>query len=153
MLSLFGALLGVITSIIPQVLKIYQNNKDQEHELALLDKQIEANKETGRQRLEEINIQADIEAEKKSVIIQPRPIYTNKFVEIVAGLMDVYNSSVRPNIAYAFFVLYAWVKYALYNASNKNIMLVWDQDDKAIFCTIIAYYFSYRTLKHFSGKK
>ena len=61
MLSLLGSLLGFGTSFLPSILDFFKQKSDQKHELAIMDKQIAAAAAGHNQRLEEINIEADIE--------------------------------------------------------------------------------------------
>ena len=60
MLTLLGSLIGFISSAFPDFLNIWQDRSDKKHELAILDRQMEAQKQGHNQRLEEIHVQADI---------------------------------------------------------------------------------------------
>jgi hypothetical protein len=55
--------------------------------------------------------------------------------------VDALNGTVRPVIAYAFFVLYAYVKY---EQISHTPWLMWTEDDQAIFAGIISFYFGQR---------
>ena len=60
MLTLLGSLLGFITSAFPQLLGLIKDWQDRRHELAILDRQMEMQRQGHTQRLEEIAITADI---------------------------------------------------------------------------------------------
>jgi cellulose synthase/poly-beta-1,6-N-acetylglucosamine synthase-like glycosyltransferase len=68
--------------------------------------------------------------------------------------VDALNGTVRPVIAYAFFILYALVKLLSYAAvANSNVVpfvvlhdTLWTEDDAAIFAGIISFYFGQRAM-------
>ena len=60
MLTLLGSLLGFATSAFPDLLALLRDRQDRMHELAILDRQMEQAKLGHQQRLEEIEVQADI---------------------------------------------------------------------------------------------
>ena len=66
MLTLLGSLLGFVTSAIPDIMSLFRERADRKHELAVLDRQMEQMRLGHNQRLEEIEIQADI-AESKAL--------------------------------------------------------------------------------------
>jgi len=54
MLTLLGSLLGFLSSAFPDFLKLWRDHADRKHELAILDRQMEAQRQGHTQRLEEI---------------------------------------------------------------------------------------------------
>jgi len=64
MISLLGALLGFLSSLAPTVLKLYQDKQDKQHELKLLELQMQAQAQLHTEKMEEIGAQADIEESK-----------------------------------------------------------------------------------------
>ena len=62
-----------------------------------------------------------------------------------------YNCSVRPTLAYGFFVLYCifkWIEYKLVSQHiAPEIFVVWNQNDQAIFASIVSFYFGQRAFK------
>ncbi len=66
MLTLLGSLLGFLSSAFPDVLKLWRDHTDCKHELAILDRQMEAQRQGRTQGLEEIHVQTDI-AESKAL--------------------------------------------------------------------------------------
>lgn len=166
MISILGALLGFLGSAFPEFLKLWKDRADKKHELAVLDKQIEMQKFLGTQRLEEINVQADIEETKAIHPIEPSVLEwkpTGKWwIDILTLIVYLYNSCVRPTITYAFFAVYALVKIAQaksvltfysnlkwYDAIGKT----WGDDDMAVFCTIIGYWFGARSMRSLMARR
>ena len=66
MMTLLGSLLGFVASAFPEVLKLQREKEDRKHELAILDRQMGAQRQGHTQRLEEIQVQADV-AESKAL--------------------------------------------------------------------------------------
>jgi len=150
MITLLASLVGFISSIIPEVFKVVSDKNDKKHELEIMDRQIAFAKNKISSRLEEISSYADIE-ESKSIY---KTFRSGNF------LIDALNASVRPVLAYAFFGLYAIVKYfqfqIIHTISDLQIILttIWTEDDQAIFAGIISFYFGQRALsKIMSFKK
>lgn len=149
MIPIIGAILGFAGSVVPSVIKMYQDKKDKEHEIKLLELQIQAQAQGHMQRLEEVNAMADIEESK--ALYQSAQV-TLSGVKWVDAALTLLTSSVRPLITYSFFAIYAWVKIAMYGV-EKDIIKVWNAEDMAIFCTIISFWFGQRAMRHFFGKR
>ncbi len=138
MISIIGAILGFLGSIVPQLLKLYQDKKDKEHELKIMELQIEREKLGHTYKMEEINTMADIEETKALYqTLKPSGI---KWIDALIG-------TVRPVITYSFFGLYAFIKYWHYKqyGTGHEIFPLWTDVDMAIFCTIITFWFGNRT--------
>ena len=145
MLSLLGSLLGFGTSFLPKVMDYFQDKSDKKHELAVMEVQIRQQKELAIQKLEMVNVEADsreVEALQKSM-------QTNTGVKWVDGL----RGSVRPVITYAFFLLFCFVEIAAYISLTANgvsgldaLNAVWDEDTKALFSAVIAFWFGGRAV-------
>jgi len=152
MIALLGSLLGLIGGLIPNLLKLWQDKKDKEHERSILKMQMEMMKAGHIQRLEEINATADIE-ETKALYHSMKP----------SGILwiDALTASVRPVITYCFFALYAYIKIPIVVSSYKLAstdyitfyIRVWSDMDVAIFCTIITFWFGNRTFQKIFIKK
>lgn len=142
MITLLGSLLGFISSAFPDLLKIWRDAADRKHELAMLQMQMEQQRQGHTHRLEEINVQADI--------AESRALYKTYHSGI--QWVDALNGTVRPVLAYAFFLLYASVKWAqlsafLGSASFTEVLpLIWHVEDQAIFAGIISFYFGQRAM-------
>jgi len=66
--------------------------------------------------------------------------------------VDALNGTVRPVLAYSFFLLYGAVKYAqitmLLDSINllEAFPLIWQDEDQTIFAGIISFYFGARAM-------
>ena len=134
MITLLGALIGFISSAFPDLLKIWRDAADRKHELAILQMQMEQQRQGHTNRLEEINVQADI--------AESRTLY--KTYNTGIKWVDALNGTVRPVIAYSFFILYAVVKAMQFSVDLP--WLLWTAEDQAIFAGIISFYFGQRAM-------
>lgn len=144
MLSLLGSLLGFGTSFLPKVMDFFQDKQDKKHELAVMEVQIRQQKELASQKLEAINVEADIrEIESLHKSMQPTGV---KWIDGLRG-------SVRPVITYAFFGLFIFVEVSAYlslTAAGVSgldaVNAVWDEETKALFAAVIAFWFGGRAI-------
>ena len=149
MLSLLGSLLGFGTSFLPKVMDYFQDRSDKAHELQVMEVQIRQQKELASQKLEMVNVEADIrEVEALQKSMQPTGV----------AWVDGLRGSVRPVITYAFFGLFVFVEVSAYYALTAQgvsgldaVNAVWDEDTKALFAAVIAFWFGGRAISR--GKK
>lgn len=151
MLAIIGSILGLFGSLLPEVLKYFNNKEDHKHELAMGALQMESMKLQGQIKLEEINAQADIEEAKAIYASAEQKITGVKWID---GIVSLYSSSVRPTLTYGFFFLYGYVKFSvIYSVVQAGAkwqevgMLVWNSEDFAVFATIMSFWFGGRFLK------
>lgn len=163
MIALFSALLGFVSSAVPDLFKLFRDGKDRAHEITLLQLQMEYQREQLRlgaqeadaarvERLQAIHVQADM-AEQQ--------VLNERLKSNLTGIhwVDALAGSVRPVITYAFFGLYLLVKCAQFyllifppfpwqNAMNTAQAMVglWSEEDIAIFSAVIAFWFGQRTM-------
>ncbi len=134
MITLLGSLLGFFSAAFPDILKLWRDAADRKHELAILQMQMEQQRQGHVNRLEEITAQADIS--------ESRALY--KTYNTGIRWVDALNGTVRPVIAYSFFILYASVKIMHFHTDLP--WLLWTEEDQAIFAGIISFYFGQRAM-------
>lgn len=142
MITLLGAIVGLLGSALPDMLKLFRDYQDRKHELTILHLQMEQQAQGHQQRLEEIHVEADI-AESKAL-----------YKTFYSGIkwVDALNGTVRPVLAYSFFLLYFVVKcmqFAMVDISNPlpwHMSVLWSVEDQAIFAGIISFYFGQRAM-------
>lgn len=143
MVTLFASIAGFVSSIIPEVIKYFKDLKDKKHELDLFEKQIKFNRLKSKNALDEIRISGDI--------IEQASLY--KTYQTNIKWVDSLNGSVRPVLAYSFFMMYVGVKYMQYTALRNSALIIeyvdiiWSVDDQAIFAGIISFYYGQRTFR------
>jgi hypothetical protein len=142
MMTLLATLLGFISSTFPDLLKMWKTKTDHKHELEIIKLQLEQQRQGHINRLEEVQIAADS--------IESKVLY--KTYNIGIKWVDALNGTVRPVLAYSFFLLYAAVKYAqisiLLDSFNflESFPLIWQDEDQTIFAGIISFYFGQRAM-------
>ncbi len=149
MITLLGAVLGLFTSALPDLLGLFKAKQDNVQELAILELQMRRDTAGHGFKMEEISAEADIrEIESLHREFAQRK-ETWRWIEALI-------SSVRPVITYCFFILYAAVKgsqikLALGATGDLAVALnaVWHEADMALFATIMGFWFGQRALKHF----
>ncbi|MDP5083415.1 MAG: hypothetical protein NWP61_04150 [Rickettsiaceae bacterium] len=143
MITLLASIAGFISSIIPEIIKYFKDINDKKHELNILDKQIEYNATNAARSLEEIHISRDI--------LENASLYSTYQTHI--KWVDSLNGTVRPILAYSFFLMYMSVKYIQYQAISasahviEHLEIIWNIDDQAIFAGIISFYYGQRTFR------
>ena len=146
MLTFLGALLGFLTSGFPSVLKLIQDRADRKHELVILDKQIELQRQGHNQRLEEIKTQSDN--------LETQALYRHASTPSGIKWIEALRASVRPVITYAFFALFVFVKVVtLITLLQQGVLVmdgllaIWDDETSALFAAVITFWFGSRMLK------
>ena len=146
MLTLLGSLLGFLGSAFPQILKLFQEAHDRRHELAILNLQMEQQRQGHQQRLEEIKSDGEIK--------QSLALYQHDSQPAGYKWVEALRASVRPVLTYAFFLLFAAVKIAgLYTMVSFDGMslavalpLIWDAETQALFAAIMTFWFGQRAM-------
>lgn len=147
MITLLASIVGFISSIIPEVLKYFRDDKERKHKLDFIERQIELSK---------INIASDNQKCNSDENINMLYNYHNlndSDKNSEKTLTDILNGTVRPVLAYSFFSIYITLKYVQYHAlQNHNLLassldILWSLEDQAIFASIISFYFGQRTFK------
>lgn len=136
MMTLIGTLLGFLGPAFPEIMKFYRDRSDKSHELAIMDRQMEIQKQGHVQRLEAI--------ERITDAAEMQTLY--KTFHSGVSWVDALNATVRPVLAYAFFALYAYVKIT---QAIHTPWRLWDEEDQAIFASIMSFYFGHRAMRHF----
>ena len=149
MITVMSALMGFISAAFPDMLKLIRDHQDRKHELRILELQLQQQAQGHSQRLEEIHAQADI--------AEVSAIYQTYQANI--EWVDALNGTVRPVLAYAFFLFYALVKILQFSLLPEQpfpwqLQALWSIEDQAIFAGIISFYYGQRAMSKFrSGRE
>lgn len=163
MIALFSALLGFVSSAVPDFIKLFREGKDRAHEIALLKLQMEYDREKLAAANAEANIMRDQQLQAIEMQTQTRQeeILNDRVKESITGIhwVDALSGSVRPMITYAFFTLYVLVKCAQFSillspglpwqnnlSVAQALVSLWTEEDIAIFSAIMAFWFGSRAL-------
>ena len=142
MLSLLGSLLGFGTSFLPKVMDYFQDKQDKAHELDMMDKQLAQQEVLGAQKLQLVNVEADI-AETQS-LMQHDAALQKRASQFIVNLA----ASVRPVITYLLFIEFATLTGLLAGGYIDNGMysLIWNNEFQAIWAAVVSFWFGARTM-------
>jgi hypothetical protein len=141
MLSLLGSVLGFGTSFLPKVLSFFEEKRDQAHELRLMDKQLEHKVKLGEQKLQFMNVEADIR--ETEALQKNQAQMTMKSSTWVVNL----SASVRPIMTYLLFIefmlltfmlAFGWVNLEMYNR-------IWSNEIQAVWAAVVSFWFGQRS--------
>ena len=146
MLALLSPLFGIIGSLLPSIVRIFERKQEIKYELELTKVKLDA---AERQANLDFNIEmvrADSQL-RQSALDHDKSIDGGKFINAL-------RASVRPVITYTFFTVFIAVKMAaayvmLTTGQSVPEMLkaVWDAETMALFSTIIAFWFGSRVME------
>jgi len=142
MITLLGTAIGFVSSLLPELLKLFRDSRDRKHELAMLQLQLEQQRQGQSERLEEIRAHASA--------AQMQALYQTYRSGI--GWVDALSGTVRPVLAYGFFVLYFTIKWMQFVSLDMlsplpwQMAMLWGEEDQALFAGVIAFYFGQRAV-------
>lgn len=144
--SLLSPFLGILGSLLPSVVRIFERKQEIQYELEMNKMKMEAAVQNAQIQIAIEDAKADV-ADAQSVRSYDNNIDGGRFINAL-------KASIRPVITYVFFALFVAVKVAaawvmISNGSSIPEMLkaVWDNDTMALFGTIIAFWFGARILE------
>ena len=147
MLALLSPILGIIGSLLPSIIRIFERAQELKYELEITKIKIDASLRQAELQVDVENIKADV-AEGQSVRDHDKSINGGVF-------LNALRVSIRPVITYLFFAIFVAVKiaaaYVMINAGADIPMMlkaVWDLETMALFSTIMAFWFGSRTIEH-----
>jgi len=149
MIAILSALLGLVGSFAPEVIKYFNKKQDNEHEIKMLEKQVEAQKILHEQKLEEINTEADI---KESIALYEAAEVTPTQVKWADALLGILNGTVRPVVTYAFVAMYLWVKIVMIYtyvwiqklSTIQVVQQMWTEFDNSVLMLVLGFWFGGR---------
>jgi len=141
MVTILGSLVGFLSALFPDIFKLLRDKSDRQHELALAELQMQLQAQGRSERLEEIALQTDAAMAKAAYQTYHSGI----------GWVDALNGTVRPVLAYGFFMLYVAVKWMQYQMLTlpwqDAVGALWQPEDQAVFSAIISFYFGQRAMR------
>lgn len=142
MLSLLGSLLGFGTSFLPKVMDYFQDKQDKAHELNMMDKQLENQKVLGAQKLQMVNVEADIA--ETTALLKHDSSLNRRSSQWVVNLA----ASVRPIITYLLFIEFASLTLlvAFGYIDNGMYQMIWNSEFQAIWAAVVSFWFGSRTM-------
>jgi hypothetical protein len=153
MLELIGALTGGLFRLFPEILKFFDMKNERAHELARFDKQLEFQKLTGQQRIEEAIVDADSKFDVSALAALSDAI-KGQTQMIGVGWADALNITVRPVVTYVLLGLYVLTKFAMFAIGMNSGLTTWESilqlytsEDRALLSGILTFWFLNRVLE------
>lgn len=146
MLALLAPFLGILGSLLPSVVKIFERKQELKYELQLTEIKLNA-------AATQANIQYHIEEIKADAESRQSALDHDKFLD-GGKFINALRASIRPVITYSFFILFVAVKWSAAYVMIKQgqdiptmLDAVWDPDTMSLFSTIIAFWFGSRVME------
>ena len=161
MFEVLGFIFGGIFRLAPELMKFMDKKDERKHELALLDKNMEADRLRGEMQIRQIEAEADVvlgKAEIDAIIAATQAQGQKSGVRWIDG----FNALLRPLIAFWWVIvlysgslcvqLYALV-WKFHESVPVAVMTVFGEQEKAIALSIIGFVFVDRAIRRGSGVK
>jgi len=141
MLSLVGSILGFGTSFLPKVLGYFEEKRDQAHELQMMDKQLEQQLQIGKQKMQMMNIDADIR--ETETLHKEHASITSKSSQWCVNL----SASVRPIITYCLFIEFAILTLSVNMdwITAQQYTMIWNEEFQAVWAAVVSFWFGQRS--------
>lgn len=158
LLTALGGFGGIVSRLLPEIIALWNKKTDNAHELAMLDKQLEIEKQKGANRTSEIDHQHDanmgelqlkgnIDAEIALIKARAEAIKA-QFQKTGIRIVDIANFLARPVTLYYFLAMHGLTKIAMFAIALssglnawESILKMWSVEDAAILSFIINFYF------------
>jgi hypothetical protein len=145
-LALLSPLFGIIGSLLPSIVRIFERKQEIKYELELTKVKLDAAER-------QANLDFNIEMVKSDSQLRQSALDHDKSID-GGKFINALRASVRPVITYTFFLVFIAVKVAaayvmLTTGQSVPEMLkaVWDAETMALFSTIIAFWFGSRVME------
>ena len=145
-LALLSPLIGILGSLLPSIVQIFQRKQELQHEIQLTQIKLDAARQQAQFDMAVESIKADA-IEGQSLRDHDKSLDGGKFINAL-------RASIRPVITYVFFAMFLAVKISaayvmIHNGTSIPEMLkaVWDTETMALFSTIMAFWFGSRVLE------
>jgi hypothetical protein len=148
--TLGGGLLGGIMRFAPEVLKFFSSKRDQAHELAMLDREMQFATLRGEQEMRRVDAAMSIaELAAMGEALKEQGETARSAGWFVAAL----SALVRPIVTYWFVILFSTVKIvgmsmAIEAGSDwrEVVLQSWTVEDMSMFSMIISFWFVSRSI-------
>ena len=146
MLALLSPLFGILGSLLPSIVRIFERKQEIKYELELTKIKIDAAERQADLNFNVEVVKADAQS-RQSALDHDKSLDGGIFINAL-------RASVRPVVTYVFFITFLAVKVSaayvmLSTGQSVPAMLdaVWDVETMALFSTIIAFWFGSRTIE------
>ena len=143
MLALLSPLFGIMGSLLPSIVRIFERKQEIKYEIELTKIKLDAAERQADLQFHIEEIKADAQS-RQSALDHDKSLDGGKFINAL-------RASIRPVITYSFFILFVAVKWAaaytmIQQGQDIPTMLnaVWDEETIALFGAIMGFWFGSR---------
>lgn len=154
MVTVIGAIVGIIGRLLPEVIKLFTLKKDQDHEYRMTKLQLEIDAARASQEIDKIHANEMLEAVRGEMTAYAEAIKSQGQLTGIKWI-DGLNQSVRPIVTYWWMFLFTVYKlsgiiYALIYWTSLELFLknVWNEFDSSVLSTILGFWFVDRALRY-----
>ena len=151
-LTLLSMLGGGLMRLLPEVFSFMNKKADNKHELDMMDKQFQLEQSRSANRIQEIQVQGDINETLALLDAQKEALKSQMQVTNV-WWVDAMNFLVRPLTTYYFLLMYGAAKMAMFVTAIygdvtgwEAILRIYDAEDRAILSAILSFWFVGRVI-------
>ena len=158
LLTLLGGGLGGLLRFVPEIIKLFTEQRDRDHEYRMTKLQLDIDKARAAQAIDLVHAQGEVATAAGEL---------QAYIEAIRGQsqlsgvrwVDAMNASVRPVVAYWWLTLYTLAKIAtIMTVTSDSATLsafvdtAWTDNDAGILSMILGFWYCDRSLRRMSGK-
>lgn len=153
LLTMLGGSLGGVLRFIPEILKLFQEGKDREHEYRMTQLQLQIDQARATQAIDLAHAQGEV-AQQSGELQAYIEAIKGQGTPTGVGWVDALSASVRPVITYWWLSLFTVYKIAFIVAAclqwttlDDFITKLWTEQDAGMLSLIIGFWFCDRAIK------
>lgn len=146
MLTLLAPFLGILGSLLPSIVRIFERKQELQYQIQLGKMQMDAAVQNAQIQIGIEDAKADV-ADAESVRSYDNNLDGGRFINAL-------RASIRPVLTYVFFTVFIAIKITVIIVAIRNgepmtdlIKVVWDQDTMALFGAVMGFWFGSRILE------
>lgn len=146
MLALLSPVFGILGSLLPSILRIFERSQEIKYEIQLTKIKLEAAEKQADLQFNIEMVKADANS-RQSALDHDKSLDGGKFINAL-------RASIRPVITYSFFLLFvaikiaaAWVMIDTGQSIPEMLKAVWDVETASLFAVIISFWFGARVME------
>ncbi len=158
LLSLLGGGLGGLLRFVPEIFKLFTEQRDRDHEFRMTQLQLDIDKARAQQGIDLVHAQGDMALQTGEMQAYIEAIKGQNNVSGVPWV-DALNASVRPVLTYWWMLLFTIYKVATIVAAclawttlDDFIAKLWTVQDAGILAMILGFWFVDRAIRKQQGK-
>lgn len=158
LITLLGGGLGGLLRFIPEILKLFTEGKDREHEYRMTQLQLDIDKQRATLNLDLVHAQGDVQANAQDMQAYIAAIEAQAKPSGVAWV-DALSASVRPVVAYWWLTLFTVAKICLIVAAIQHfttieafVSHIWTAEDAGFLSMILGFWYVDRSVRKNTGR-